>query len=119
MDKGLTLEIGTESNQAEAFVLCLALGTLRAIKDGLLDPNSGTWTLGRPVFWKTLELGGVVSENVLHVLKSADEFGTIRTLSGEGSFQEALSHSLAVIEHRLQELGGESWYAVISHKKIG
>lgn len=111
----LTLEIATDGHQIEAFVLCLALGTLRAIKDGLLDPEDGTWTLGRPVFWKALEHGGTVSEEVLSILKSADEFGALRKLCGEPAFQERLDRSLAVLENRLRQLHETSWYAQFSH----
>ncbi len=119
MSETLILEIAKENDQGEAFVLCLALGTLRAIKNGVLASDAGTWTLGRPIFWEPLERDGIVSQDVLGVLKSADEFGAIRKLSGEAAFQAALGRSLTVLEERLRQIGEASWYASVSHNEEG
>ncbi len=47
-DKALTLLVDQES--IEAFVICLALGTLQAMLDDVLQEEAGIWTLGRPGF---------------------------------------------------------------------
>ncbi len=90
----------------ESFVICLALGTLRSIRENALDPDCGIWTLGRPVFWEPLQEANLISKEVLSVLQSADE------LSIAGSLNTSLLDELiARLERRLSDIAEPCWYA--------
>ncbi len=105
-DKTYLLEIG--NGDREAFVLCLALGTLEAMRSGLWPMEAGIWTLARPIFWEALV---EIDAEVVTVLQSADELSAIAKLAGYPAAQAALDRMIAVIKARLSVLPEKSWYA--------
>ena len=105
-DKTYLLEIG--NGDREAFVLCLALGALEAMRSGLWPLKSGIWTLARPIFWESLV---EIDADVVTVLQSADELSTIAKLAGSPAAQAELDWMIAVIKARLSALPEKSWYA--------
>ena len=92
----------------EAFVLCLTLGTLEAMRVGAWPLEAGIWTLGRPVFWQSL---AEVDDTVVEVLQSADELNAMADLVGASAAETALDHMIAVVRSRLSALPEKSWYA--------
>ncbi len=92
----------------EAFVLCLALGTLEAMRRGDWPLVAGIWTLGRPVFWEALV---EVDEKVVEVFQSADELSALAELVGYPAAEKELDRMIAVIRARLSSLPEKSWYA--------
>lgn len=52
------------ASDREAFALCLALGTLEAVRSGDWPTEAGIWTIARPVFREPLETEGI-PEDVL------------------------------------------------------
>jgi hypothetical protein len=116
MDKLISLHLDCDQRKTEVFILCLTLGTLRALKDGYLDPDAGIWSLGRPVFWQVLESEKLVSAEVLAILQSADELAALKTLAGEAAFQEIIGKDISILENRLLHLKETSWYARLETK---
>jgi hypothetical protein len=56
--------LGIAQADQEAFVLCLALGTLEAMRREDWPLDAGIWTLARPIFWQPLtEVDDAVSDN--------------------------------------------------------
>lgn len=106
MDDEIFLAVGKADR--EAFVLCLTLGTLEAMRRGEWPLEAGIWTLGRPVFWESL---AEVDEQVVEVLQSADELSALAEVVGHPAAEEALDHMIAVIRARLSSLPEKSWYA--------
>ena len=100
------LEVG-RSNR-EAFVLCLALGTLEAVRRGDWPFEAGIWTLGHPIFWETLV---EVDKNVVVVFQSADELSALAELAGYPAAEKELDRIIAVVRKRLTALPEKSWYA--------
>lgn len=100
------LEVGKADR--EAFVLCLALGTLETMRRGDWPLDAGIWTLGRPVFWESLV---DVDDKVVEVFQSADELSALAKLVGGPAAEEALDHMIAVVKARLSSLPEKSWYA--------
>ena len=105
-DEMYHLEIGKADR--EAFALCLALGTLEAMRNGDWPLEAGIWTLGRPVFWESLT---GVDNKVVEVFQSADELSALAKLAGYPAAEEALDHMIAVVRARLSSLTEKSWYA--------
>ncbi len=97
----------------EAFVLCLALGTLEAVRGGNWPPDAGIWTLARPVFWQSL---ADVDHTVVEVLQSADELSALAELGGPSAAEAELDRMIAVVRSRLSALPEKSWYARWSDK---
>ena len=92
----------------EAFALCLALGTLEAMRQGGWPLEAGIWTLGRPVFWEPLV---EVDDTTLEVFQSADELSALAKLCGYPVAEAALDRMIAVVRTRLSALPKKSWYA--------
>jgi len=101
-----TISLDVAKDGLESFVICMALGTLGSIRDKLLHSGSGTWTLGRPVFWKPLMDANRISSEVLRVLQSADELCVAESL--DAAF---INDLIAHLERRLLEVAEPCWYA--------
>jgi len=97
-----------EVSGREAFVLCLTLGTLEAMRGGLWPLEAGIWTLGRPIFWEPL---ADVDHVAVKVLQSADELSAIAELCGQPAAEAELDRMIAVVRSRLVALPEKSWYA--------
>ncbi len=94
----------------EAFALCLALGTLEAIRSKAWPPDAGIWTLGRPRFKSLLEKSNF-PEDVMAVIEQADELSAIQELSGMDAYSKCLNQSITVLTERLKEVSGHYWHA--------
>ncbi|MBL8818558.1 MAG: hypothetical protein JNL58_21195 [Planctomyces sp.] len=102
------LEVSKEG--LEAFVLCLALGTLEAIRSRAWNPDAGVWTIGRPRFKSLLEKSNF-PENVMAVIEQVDELSAIQKFDGVDAYSKCLDQSIAVLTERLKELSDQYWYA--------
>jgi hypothetical protein len=102
------LEVATDDR--ESLALCLALGTLTAMRAGLWPLEAGTWTLARPAFRSPLERAGVPAE-VLAVFDSADELDALCRLAGRGAADAELDRMLSVVRSRLAVLPERAWHA--------
>ena len=106
------LEVAKASR--EALVLCLALGTLEAMRRGAWPLEAGIWTLARPMFWESL---AEVDDAVVKVFRSADELDALADLVGYSAAEAALDRMIAVVRSRLAALPEKSWYAGWSDKQ--
>ncbi len=103
-----TLRISTEDR--EAFVLCLALGTLAAMRSKAWHPDAGIWTIGRPAFQSILR-DAKLPADVLAVFQIADELTAIQDLSGTNVYLQRLDESIATLVERLREHPNRFWNA--------
>lgn len=94
----------------EPFVLCLALGTLEAIKSGVWSSEAGIWTIGRPNFLDQLEKLNV-SEETLGILVEFDELNALEKLVSRDDFNEKLSSIERSIKKRLEDFAENFWFA--------
>ena len=92
----------------EAFVLCLALGTLEAMRSGAWPLEAGIWSLGRPAFWQPLVASG---SEAVKVLQEADELSALQKLAGRPAAEAALDRMISAVRSRLSALPEKSWYA--------
>jgi hypothetical protein len=97
------------SETFEPFVLCLALGTLEAIKSKIWTPDAGIWTIGRPNFLDELEKMQV-SEETLNILVEFDELAALESLSPE-DFAGKLLKLEEQIKARLSDFPQTFWQA--------
>lgn len=105
-DKTYLLEIG--NGDREAFVLCLALGTLEAMRGGLWPLTAGIWTLARPIFWEPL---AEIDAKAVEVLQTADELSAIAKVVGQPAADAELDRMIGVVRARLAALPEKTWYA--------
>ena len=103
-----TLRVSTEDR--EAFVLCLALGTLEAIRSKAWHPDAGIWTIGRPAF-QTFLRNAKLPADVMAVFQIADELSAIQNLSGSNVYLRRLEESIATLVERLRERPNQFWNA--------
>jgi hypothetical protein len=94
----------------EAFVLSLALGTLKAIRIGAWPTDAGIWTLSRPRFREPLETIGLPPE-VLDIFEGADELSALEQLRGRRAVDELIDKWIETLCSRLAVLSEKSWYA--------
>lgn len=107
-EESVVLEINKPD--CEAFSLCLALGTLEAMRSGVWPMEAGIWTLGRPVFWRPLKAMGI-PKSVLRVFRAADEIDAMELLGGRDAAEKWISEFIDILKTRLAELPDRSWYA--------
>ena len=105
-DKTYCLTVAQEDR--EAFVLCLALGTLEAMRGRAWPLEAGIWTLGRPAFWEPL---AEVDDAILKVFQTADELQALAMLVDDSAAGAQLDRMIAVVRARLAALPEKSWYA--------
>ena len=99
----------------EPFVLCLALGTLEAIKSGTWSAEAGIWTIGRPDFLEKLEELNV-SEETINALVQFDELSALKNLVSADEFSRELTKIESNIKKRLEDFSGDFWNAKWSHQ---
>ncbi len=99
----------------EPFVLCLALGTLEAMKAQIWSAEAGIWTIGRPDFLEKLE-ELKVSEETINVLVQFDELSALEKLVDEDEFQSELAKIELKIKKRLEDFPGNFWNARWTHE---
>jgi hypothetical protein len=108
VEKYEQLYVGSDS--FEPFVLCLALGTLEAMKTGIWSSEAGIWTIGRPDFLEKLEELNV-SEETINVLVQFDELNALEKFGGREDFERELLKIEDVIKKRLEDFSENFWNA--------
>jgi hypothetical protein len=94
----------------EPFVLCLALGTLEAIKSGVWSSEAGIWTIGRPNFLGKLE-ELKVSEETINILVEFDELNALEKFVNRDDFDDKLVNIEQNIKKRLENFSKNFWNA--------
>jgi hypothetical protein len=108
MENEKTLKVMQE--EREAFVLCLTLGTLEAMRCGSWPLESGIWTLAVPSFWEPLE-DGTISEEIMDILKTCDELSALESLGEKKYAYELIEKMISLIHLRLASLHDKQWRA--------
>ncbi len=103
-----TLLVKTET--FEPFVLCLALGTLEAIKSEIWSTEAGIWTIGRPNFLDELEKLNV-SEETMNILVEFDELNALEEFVSKEDFSEKLLKIEQNIKKQLENFSENYWSA--------
>lgn len=102
-----------EITEPSAFVACLALGTLRAIRVGALTPDAGIWSLGQPWVYAREYLAGHVHDELLDVLSACDELPLIGDMLGRDYRDEVIDGFIervtAVIAQEPERFFGMRW----------
>jgi hypothetical protein len=99
-----------EAPDLEAFVTCLVLGTLEAMRSAAWSTEAGTWTLARPAFWRPLEIAGLPAD-LLAVLQRADELSAIEALNGRTAVEAELDEMIEAVRARLAGTASHMWRA--------
>lgn len=99
-----------EIENEEAFFLCLALGTLTAIRSGIWPPDAGIWSLALPAFRESIEPMNLNKE-ILDIFEGADELSAIEKLLGRQVLDQQIDTWIQTISSRLSELRVKSWSA--------
>jgi len=115
-DEYAQLDVAT--GNLEAFVICLALGTLREMRDGNVPYEVGIWTLGRPIFSRNSEIEKLLSPETLRVLQAADEVDALAKLAGTDKANEWLDEMIDTLQRGLKSLPDPCWYARWAGMKI-
>lgn len=103
-------KLSVSSDTLEPFVLCLALGTLKAMKSNIWSSEAGIWTIGRPIFLSKLEKLKI-SEDTLNILVEFDEFDALEKLVTKEDFYNKLLEVEENIKKRLKDFSENFWYA--------
>ena len=104
----MTANLKIDLTEIDVLILCLALGTIEAMRSGSLPLESGIWTLGRPKFWKPLKKLGWSSE-VIKVFQTADELEAIGTFCGQGEIDQRLTEMADILRKHLHSTSNKFW----------
>ncbi len=108
-------QLFVSSDSFEPFVLCLALGTLEAMKSRVWSAEAGIWTIGRPDFLEKLEELNV-SEETINLLVQFDELSALEKLVDIEEFNRELLKIERKIKERLEDFSAYFWNARWSHE---
>src|SRR3954471_18109764 len=98
-----SINLKVASTSRDALVLCLALGTLEAMRARVWPLEAGIWTLGRPLFWEPLKRAGL-HEEVLDIFQTTDELDALEKLAGWPAAEAVLDQMLGIIRRHLEAL---------------
>lgn len=104
------LNLRLDSSNRDALVLCLALGTLEAMRSRIWPLEAGIWTLGRPAFWEPLQRAGM-PEEVIAIFQTVDELDALEQLGDRAATEAVLDRMLGTIRRHLEALPDKSWRA--------
>jgi hypothetical protein len=110
------LRLNVASSDAEAFILCLAFGTLNAMRSGVWPLGAGVWTLARPAFVETLPRASI-SDELLDILRRADELSALAELGGRAAADDEMDRMLNTVRARLSSLPEKSWSATWENRE--
>lgn len=101
----MTVRFQIAKHDLPAFLACLAIGTLDAIRRGVLPAEAGIWTLGAPKIWRQLESTSPVIQEISDVLQTCDELSAIKKLRPDSFDAEVakLIERLQVVLASIQE----------------
>jgi hypothetical protein len=77
-EKKMMLEI--EGEHLPAFLACLAIGTLEAIRQGALPAEAGIWSLAARRLWEPIVGRSPLVDQIIDVLKECDELSAVEEL---------------------------------------
>jgi hypothetical protein len=106
IEHSLTLQISQED--IPAFVACLSIGTLYAIREGIIPPQVGIWTLGPPRMWEPLEAMSLIPREIIEVLQRCDELSAIQQLMPD-RFVPYVDELIARLQLVLAQAGDPAW----------
>ncbi|HET8630018.1 MAG TPA: hypothetical protein VFL91_21570 [Thermomicrobiales bacterium] len=72
-----------------AFLACLGIGTLHAIRTGAVPAEAGIWTLAPPRFLLPIRDRSLAPEAVIEVFRVCDELDAIQEVLGPDEFDKA------------------------------
>ena len=67
------MKLETHNQNAEFYLASLALGVLEGMKQGVISPEAGIWSLARPGFSNQVLNFTMISEDLKYVIKCFDE----------------------------------------------
>lgn len=91
-----------------AFLACIGLGTLEAIRSGTVSPEIGIWTLARPEFIMPFQNRALVPRDVLDVLQTCDELPALQKLL-PANYDEIVGNLIERLQGSLRHLDSANW----------
>lgn len=77
------MKLHISDEQLAALVICVSVGTLHAIQRGAIPADHGIWSIGAPKFWEPLLQTGLVADEIINVLQTADELDALQQIDPE------------------------------------
>ena len=87
----MSVQMQVSKDVLPAFLACLGIGTLHAIRMGAVPAEAGTWTLASPRFLSPIQDRSMAPKEVIEVCRVCDELGAIQKLLGPGEFDNAVA----------------------------
>jgi len=115
--EGSTKELRIGENSLDAFLACLGIGTLFAIKEGALPAEAGIWSLAVPRVWKPLESNLMVSREMIEVFRTFDELSALQQLS-PNEFPDEVSKLIDTLLTELRKVQNPIWQIEWSSEEL-
>jgi hypothetical protein len=104
------MQLQIRNEDLPAFLACLGIGTLHAIREGTVPPQVGIWTLGPPRMWEPLaEIPGVPGE-IIAVFRVCDELSALQQLVPDQSlFTSFVTELITRLQVVLAQIDDPAW----------
>ncbi len=104
----MTFQLQLTESDLSAFLACLGIGTLHAIRTGILPAEAGIWTLGAPRTWGPISGLPFVSQEILDVFQACDELSAIQKLMPDG-FDATITQLIDRLQAELSNIEDPGW----------
>lgn len=76
------MKLETHNKNAEFYIASLALGILEGMKQGVLSPEVGIWSLARPSFSNQVLKSTMISDDLKYIVGYFDEIDVLSGFDG-------------------------------------
>jgi hypothetical protein len=76
------MKLETLNKNAEFYIASLALGVLEGMKQGILSPEAGIWSLSRSSFSSEFLKSTIISDDLKYVITCFDEIDALSSFDG-------------------------------------
>ncbi|RZG86912.1 hypothetical protein [Acinetobacter venetianus] len=82
------MKLETLNKNAEFYIASLALGVLEGMRQGILSPEAGIWSLARSSFSKELLKSIIISDDLKYVIVCFDEIDVLSSFDCGGEIKQ-------------------------------
>ena len=88
------MKLETLNKNAEFYIASLALGVLEGMKQDVLSPEAGIWSLARSSFSNELLKSTIISNDLKYVIACFDEIDALSSFDGGEGMQQQMINEL-------------------------
>lgn len=111
------MQLHVLNDDLSSVLACLGIGLLWTIRQGVIPPESGIWTLARPQTWVPLQDVELVPQEIIDVFQACDELSAIKKLVPD-HYEEAIDEFIQRLAAVMAPVGTIGWQLSWVHDDV-